>query len=102
MLSHAVDARHPAEPSIAAVDAALAAGADLRTDGPGDVDGPDGPLWCDGGPLHWLDPLEGAPVVPAANLAVGVGGTGIAYVTAATLIAVCSHGPMRRNPVAIR
>ena len=71
VLSHAVDARHPAEPSIAAVDAALAAGADLRTDGPGDVDGPDGPLWCDGGPLHWLDPLEGAPVVPAANLAVG-------------------------------
>jgi len=71
VLSHAVDARNMAEPSIAAVDAAVAAGATVRSSGPGDVDGPDGPLWCDGGPLHWFGPVEGAAVVPAANLAVG-------------------------------
>ena len=71
VLAHAVDARDPDQPSIAAVDLAVAAGATPAVDGPGDVIGPDGPLWCDGGPLHWLPALDGIGVAPAANLAVG-------------------------------
>lgn len=71
VLSHAVDARDPARPSVAAIDLALAAGASLADTGPGDVQGPAGPMWCDGGPLHWFDSLDGAAVIPAANLTVG-------------------------------
>lgn len=71
VLSHAVDARDVGRPTIAAVDLAIAAGATLAVSGPGDVMGPDGPLWCDGGPLHWLPAVDGAAVVPAANLAAG-------------------------------
>ena len=61
--------RDPA-PSIHAVDLAVAAGATPTTDGLGDVHGPNGPLWCDGGPLDWTEagPL---PIVPLANLRIG-------------------------------
>ncbi len=71
VMSHAVDARNADRPTIAAVDLALAAGAVLAESGPGDVIGPDGPLWCDGGPLHWFGPIGAAPVVPAPNLRCG-------------------------------
>ena len=72
VLGHAVDARDPEAPSVRAVDLAVAAGATVATDAPGDVDTPNGPMWCDGGQLHWLDTeLLGASVIPAANLAVG-------------------------------
>ncbi|MEO0495612.1 MAG: ATP-dependent helicase, partial [Actinomycetota bacterium] len=72
VLAHAVDARDPERPSIHAVDLAVAAGATPLTDGRGDIAGPDGPLWCDGGPLDWetVD-ADGTPVVPLANLRVG-------------------------------
>jgi DNA helicase-2/ATP-dependent DNA helicase PcrA len=70
--SHAVDARDPARPSIPEVSAALAAGATLHPDGPGDVVTPTGPVWVDGGPLEWFDGIDlGAPVVPAVHLHAG-------------------------------
>lgn len=69
VLSHSVDARDPTAPTIWAVSAAVAAGATVRSAGPGDVDTPDGPVWVDGGPLDWFDDVDlGAPVVPAAHL----------------------------------
>ena len=72
VLGHAVDARDPNAPSIRAVDLAVAAGATLAAGGSADVDTANGPMWCDGGQLHWLDTeLLGAPLIPAANLAVG-------------------------------
>jgi len=71
VVSHAVDARNANRPTIAAVDLALAAGAVLADSGPGDVIGPDGPVWCDGGPLHWFGAIGGASVVPASNLRCG-------------------------------
>ncbi|MEM8708042.1 MAG: UvrD-helicase domain-containing protein, partial [Actinomycetota bacterium] len=72
VLAHAVDARDPEQPSIHAVDLAVAAGATPATDGPGDVVGPDGPLWCDGGPLDWQAlEADDTPVIPLANLRVG-------------------------------
>ena len=72
VLGHAVDARDPEAPSVRAIDLAVAAGATVAADAPGDVDTPNGPMWCDGGQLHWLDTeLLGAPVIPAVNLAVG-------------------------------
>ncbi|MDW3217002.1 MAG: ATP-dependent DNA helicase UvrD2 [Acidimicrobiales bacterium] len=72
VLDHSVDARRPDAPTIAAVSAAVAAGATPRTAGPGDVDTPDGPAWVDGGPLDWFDDIDlGAPVVPAAHLGIG-------------------------------
>ena len=72
VLGHAVDARNPTAPTIAEVSAAVAAGATVRTTGPGDVETEAGPAWVDGGPLDWFDPDElGAPVVPAVNLRIG-------------------------------
>jgi len=72
VLGHAVDARDPSAPTIRAVDQAVAAGATVTTSGPGDVTTANGPVWCDGGQLHWLEAeMLGAPVIPAANLAVG-------------------------------
>ncbi len=72
VLDHAVDARDAAAPVIDAVSRAVAAGGSVRTDGPGDVDTPDGPAWVDGGPMHWFDDADlAAPVVPAAHLAIG-------------------------------
>jgi DNA helicase-2/ATP-dependent DNA helicase PcrA len=72
VLSHSVDARDPAAPTIAEVSAAVAAGATVRTTGPGDIDTETGPAWVDGGPLDWFDPDElGAAVVPAVHLRIG-------------------------------
>ena len=71
VLSHAVDARDPAAPRLATLELAVAAGATVASDGPGDVVGPDGSLWCDGGPLDWTRPADGVPVVPRTNLLVG-------------------------------
>ncbi|MEM7140894.1 MAG: ATP-dependent DNA helicase UvrD2 [Actinomycetota bacterium] len=72
VLGQSVDARDPAAPRIAAVSAAVAAGATVRADGPGDIDTPDGPAWADGGPLEWFDGADlGAPIIPAAHLAIG-------------------------------
>jgi len=72
VLTHAVDARDPAAPAIAEVSAAVAAGGEVRTAGPGDIDTPSGPAWVDGGPLDWFEPDRlGAPVVPAAHLRIG-------------------------------
>ncbi|MEM9463741.1 MAG: ATP-dependent DNA helicase UvrD2 [Actinomycetota bacterium] len=71
VLAHAVDARSPSAPSMATVDLAVAAGATVASDGLGDVVGPDGPLWCDGGPLDWVETDDGVPVVAMANLRVG-------------------------------
>ncbi len=72
VLGHSVDARDPDAPSVQSIDRAVAAGATVATDGVGDVRTPAGLMWCDGGRLHWLDPETlGAPVIPAANLAVG-------------------------------
>ena len=68
--SHAVDARTPHAPTVHAIDLAVAAGATLNHNGPGDVIGPNGALWCDGGPLDWTE-AEDAPVVALANLRVG-------------------------------
>ena len=70
VLSHAVDARAPDAPTVHGIDLAVAAGATLAPSGPGDVVGPDGPLWCDGGPLDWVQ-ADDAAVVPLANLRVG-------------------------------
>ncbi|MEM8705452.1 MAG: ATP-dependent DNA helicase UvrD2 [Actinomycetota bacterium] len=72
VLGHAVDARDPERPSIQAVDLAVAAGAEPATDGVGDVVGPDGPLWCDGGPLDWHTiAVDDVAVVALPNLRVG-------------------------------
>lgn len=72
VLAHSVDARDPQRPSIHAVDLAVAAGAEPVVDGSGDVVGPDGPIWCDGGPLDWVTvEADGTPIVPLANLRVG-------------------------------
>ncbi|MEM9517808.1 MAG: ATP-dependent DNA helicase UvrD2 [Actinomycetota bacterium] len=71
VVSHAVDARDRSAPTIAMVDLAVAAGASVATDGVGDVTGPDGPRWCDGGPLDWTVTDDGVAVVPAANLRIG-------------------------------
>jgi DNA helicase-2/ATP-dependent DNA helicase PcrA len=69
VLTHAVDARNPAAPTIAEVSAAVAAGATVRTAGPGDIDTGAGAAWVDGGPLDWFDGVDlGAPVVPAVHL----------------------------------
>ena len=67
VLSHAVDAREPERPTIDAVSRAVAAGASPATSGTGDVVTDNGPAWCDGGPLDWLD-LD-APLIPAVHLA---------------------------------
>ena len=72
VLDHAVDARVPDAPTIPALDLAVAAGASVAATGAGDVIGPDGPLWCDGGPVDWTDTDDGVAVVPLANLRVGV------------------------------
>ncbi len=72
VLDHAVDARDPEAPTIAGVSRAVAAGADVRPIGPGDIDTPTGPAWVDGGPLDWFDTHElEADVVPAIHLAIG-------------------------------
>ncbi|MEM7288179.1 MAG: ATP-dependent DNA helicase UvrD2 [Actinomycetota bacterium] len=69
VLSHAVDAREPERPTVDAISRAIAAGATLTTEGPGDVTTAHGVAWCDGGPLDWLE-LD-APLIPAVHLASG-------------------------------
>ncbi len=69
VLDNAVDAREPEAPTIAAVSQAVAAGATPADIGPGDVTTPDGPAYCDGGPLDW--PAVDAGVIPAVHLAAG-------------------------------
>ena len=71
VLTHAVDARDPHAPTILAVDLAVAAGAHVATEGPGDVVGPHGPAWCDGGPLDWRLTDDRALSIPITNLWVG-------------------------------
>jgi DNA helicase-2/ATP-dependent DNA helicase PcrA len=97
VLGHTVDARDPAAPTIAEVSAAVAAGATVRTTGPGDIETATGPAWVDGGPLDWFDPDElGAPVVPAVHLHIGslqVLGTGRPDADLAVdQLAAVSHG----------
>lgn len=70
VIDHAVDAREPEAPTIRAVSLAVAAGATPVTDGTGDIITPDGPAWCDGGPLDWLH-LD-HPVVPMVHLEAGL------------------------------
>jgi len=69
VLDHAVDARNPERPTIRAVSLAVSAGAEVATEGTGDVITPAGPAWCDGGPLAWPD-LD-APLIPMVHLAAG-------------------------------
>lgn len=71
VFSNAIDARDPANPTMSLISAAVAAGATLRPEGPGDIDTPNGPAWVDGGPLDWFDDDIGAAVVPAAHLRCG-------------------------------
>ncbi len=73
--ANAVDARQPEQARFAPVEAALRLGATLASEPStlaptdGDVVTDTGPVWCDGGPLAAFE--LAAPVVPAANLAVG-------------------------------
>lgn len=73
--ANAVDARDPQRPRFVPAEAALKLGAvpagrpGTGEDRAGDVLTDAGPVWCDGGPLETFD--LAAPVVPAANLAVG-------------------------------
>lgn len=96
VLDHAVDARNPAAPTIDAVSRAVASGATVRTEGPGDVDTPSGPAWLDGGPLDWFDESLDAPVVPAAHLRIGslvaMNHTGPDADLAPDQLAAVSHG----------
>ena len=75
LTANALDARQPGRVSFGPLERALALGARPAAPGePGDIVSPeDGPAWCDGGPLDALDAtdLEGAALIPAANLAVG-------------------------------
>lgn len=67
--SNSIDARDPARPRWPLVDAAVALGAAVEPDGPGDVRLPDGtPAWLDGGPVRHHDPVDGVPVVHAVTV----------------------------------
>ena len=96
VLDHSVDGRDPAAPTIDAVSRAVAAGATVRAEGPGDVDTPLGPAWLDGGPLDWFDESLDAPVVPAAHLQIGslvaMGGAGPDADLAPDQLDAVSHG----------
>lgn len=75
LTANAVDARDPTRARFAPVEAALELGAvvmsrsSARVVSDGDVRTDAGSLWCDGGPLEAFE--LAAPVIPAANLAVG-------------------------------
>ena len=75
LTANAVDARDPEQSRFAPRERALALGACSTTAGkPGDVVLPSGgPVWCDGGPLDTFGAgeLQGAGLIPAANLAAG-------------------------------
>ena len=75
LTANAVDAREPGQVRFGPREQALALGARAAAPGQrGDVVSPEGdPEWCDGGPLDSFDAseLDGAALIPAANLAVG-------------------------------
>jgi DNA helicase-2/ATP-dependent DNA helicase PcrA len=75
LTANAVDARDRARAHFAPASTAMRLGAQPCTDpAAGDVITDAGPVWCDGGPLDAFDTGASgltAPVVPAANLAVG-------------------------------
>ncbi len=75
LTANAVDARDPAQLRFAPRDRAIALGARAAASGEGsDVVLPGcGPAWCDGGPLDTFGDgeLQGAGLIPVANLAVG-------------------------------
>ena len=74
LTANAVDARDPGRLRFAPRERALEAGArPAAPEQPGDVVTQAGGLWCDGGPLDCFDPddLDGAALIPAANLAAG-------------------------------
>ena len=74
LTANAVDARDPDRLCFAPRERALEAGARSASPRqPGDVVTQAGSLWCDGGPLDCFDAddLDGAALIPAANLAVG-------------------------------
>ena len=75
LTANAVDARDPDRLGFAPRDRAIALGARAAApDEPGDIATPAGDSgWCDGGPLDTFGAgeLQGAGLVPAANLAVG-------------------------------
>jgi DNA helicase-2/ATP-dependent DNA helicase PcrA len=69
VFANAVDARG-GEPRWAWAEMAVRLGA--TAGGPGDVLLADGaPAYCDGGPLEWRGPLDGAAVVPRASILAG-------------------------------
>ena len=74
LTANAVDARDPDRLRFAPRDRALEAGArPMPGDKPGDVAIEAGSMWCDGGPLDSFgaSELDGAALIPAANLAAG-------------------------------
>ena len=84
--SNSIDARDPERPGWALVDLAVAAGAEMATDGPGDVSVPDlGPVWLDGGPIRHVDPIDGVPVVHGVQLEHGRWATPAPNATSADL-----------------
>ena len=74
LTANAVDARDPDRLRFAPRDRALEAGArPMPGDKPGDVAVEAGSRWCDGGPMDSFgaSELDGAALIPAANLAAG-------------------------------
>ena len=74
LTANAVDARNPDRLRFAPRQRALELGARAADGQPGDVISPaGGPAWCDGGPLDSFDiaEMQGAALIPAANLATG-------------------------------
>ena len=74
LTANAVDARNPDRLRFAPRQRALELGARAADGQPGDVISPaGGPAWCDGGPLDSFDiaEMQGAALIPAANLAAG-------------------------------
>ena len=65
--SNAVDGRDPAHPSWRLLDQAIAAGArPVAAGDPGDVEVPGGgAVWLDGGPVRYVAPIDGTPVLHA-------------------------------------
>jgi ATP-dependent DNA helicase UvrD/PcrA len=66
--ANSVDARG-AQPSWLALDHAIAAGLAATDDGVGDVTLPDGTrAWIDGGPMRFVDPIDGVAVIHATAI----------------------------------
>ncbi|MEO6569964.1 MAG: UvrD-helicase domain-containing protein, partial [Ilumatobacteraceae bacterium] len=72
--ANTIDARQPDAAHWWLVDAAVAIGASIvgEGSGPGDVTVPDlGPVWLDGGPIRYTEPIDGVPVVAAVQIEQG-------------------------------